>query len=104
MSSEHHYEQRQYRKRRGRPLGDVTPKSPLAERLQVLCGGANIQRAAELFGCSRDAARNYIVGDRIPRADTLASMVLKTGCNALWLLTGIGEPYPVAPRAQRDEP
>lgn len=94
------------RKKRGRPPKSTEPKTPLAQRLQMICGGMNILRASQLFGGTRgrDAVARYLRGDAIPDAATLSAFVKSTGCNGHWLLTGEGQPYQPAENTAQAQP
>ena len=83
------------RKRRGRPAGDMTPKSGLAQRLQLLFGTENFSEIGEKIGVKKDAAIKYLRGEgNPPGADTIERIVRHTGCDPRWLILGEGIAYP----------
>ena len=82
------------RKRPGRPTGDMTPKSPLANRLQLLFGTENFSEIGEKMGVKKDAAIRYLRGEIPPSAAVLERVARFKGCDPRWLLLGEGVAYP----------
>jgi len=83
------------RRKRGKPLGDMTPKTELAQRLQEVLGLEGFDQTGEKIGVKRDTVVKYLRGvGRPPTADVLRRIVEATDCEARWLLTGEGRPFP----------
>lgn len=71
-----------------KPIGDI---SAIGERLAWVCFkyfDGNYSKMARHTESTEPTVRNYIKKGRVPRADFLARLVLQTGVDAGWLLTG----------------
>lgn len=88
-------------KKVGRPPKRLSPKTPLAKRLQDLFGASDFGKIGEIMGVGRDSARKYLAGERTPGSDVLARVVQATGCDPTWLLMGNDDEGATAPRSSR---
>jgi hypothetical protein len=70
-----------------------TPNSLFSKRLEILIGNKkNLDFEADCT-LSHGSIRAYFKGSE-PKLTALQSIILATGCNADWLITGRGEPFP----------
>jgi hypothetical protein len=76
-----------------RPRQNFNPKTPFSKRLQILFKNEKISRISEIFGSKPTATRSYLLGETEPTVSVISQIVLYTGCDANWLLTGKGEPF-----------
>lgn len=78
---------------RGRPRGDFTPKSLLAQRLQEITEGKNFSEIGALFGVERSTVPRYLKGKIIPPLRVLLNIAQNMGVSLEWLAEGTGEMY-----------
>jgi len=82
-------------KSQGRPRVNMKPKTPLAQRLQLIFRECNFSVAAEkMGGISSKTAKAYMTGDTDPTASVLAAIVTNMGCRSDWLLLGKAPVFP----------
>jgi len=82
------------RTRVGRPPRDLTPKTPLAKRLQLILGDRHFAEIGEKMGVRKDAAIRYLRGELPPSAKVIENVIRRTGCDPRWLILGEGVAYP----------
>lgn len=76
----------------GRSKKHRDPKGLFAKRLHYLFEGRNFLDFERKYGLSNGQIGKFIDGAE-PRRSALESIINGTGCNPVWLLTGIGEPF-----------
>jgi len=79
---------RKTKKSAGRPRANMSPKSPMAERLQRVFRGLRFEDVGEIMGVTGESAGQYLKGLVEPKASSLARIREATGCDLNWLLTG----------------
>lgn len=72
----------------GRPVGDMTPKTPIAKRLQIILPIDNITAKAHEIGVSPSTLSAWLKGDRAPSMEGLVEIASKTKAPIDWILTG----------------
>lgn len=69
-----------------------TPKTIFARRLKILLNDENFSSFESKCGLTANSIMRYYDGQS-PKLEALQSIILATGCNADWLITGRGEPF-----------
>ncbi len=78
-----------------RPKTKKDPKTLFGKRLNYLFNGKNFLDFERKHGLSNGQISKFIDGVE-PRLSAIEAIIKGTGCNAAWLITGEGEPFPDA--------
>lgn len=68
------------------------PKTPFAKRLKIIQGELNNFDFEKKCSLTNSSLSKYYDGAE-PKLTAIQSIILATGCNADWLITGRGEPF-----------
>ena len=70
------------------------------ERVMSLWPDLSVAKVSDLIGMSHMGLSKVFRNGSIPKAETLLSIHEKTGCDLKWLMTGEGQPFPMAESSQ----
>ena len=89
-------------KKRGRPRLGVVPTSTFSGKLQRFLNAKDFFLAAEKFGVTPKAAREFLAGQKLPGCAVLVRLHASTGVDLNWLLDDSDDrPGPVFVRKRR---